>query len=123
MDRKLKGKGEVDYDYPHDTLFFKIKDRDYDRSLELDNIVLDIDAEKFITGIQIFEASKFLRTPKLALKNIPHWKFDAHVENNRIEVRLAFQILFRNKIIEKNPIIVEPITESLPESSMECVIA
>ena len=28
-EKHLKGKSEVDYDYEHDILFFKIKDRDY----------------------------------------------------------------------------------------------
>jgi uncharacterized protein YuzE len=47
-----KGKGEADYDYANDILFFKIKDREYSHSIELEDIVLDIDVSGIITGIQ-----------------------------------------------------------------------
>ena len=40
QNRLLEGKGEVDYDYTNDILFFKIKDREYDRSLEFENLRL-----------------------------------------------------------------------------------
>ena len=118
-----KGKGEADYDYAHDILFFKIRDREYDKSIELDNIVVDIDSAKFLTGIQIFEASKFLDITKMALNRIPKWEFCASVDENRVEIRLKFQTIFRNKIIEKNPIILEPVGEPLPNSKMVCVSA
>ena len=59
--RHLTGEGEMDYDYINDILFFKVKNREYDRSLEFENLVIDIDSENFIIGIQIFDASKFLR--------------------------------------------------------------
>ncbi|MFH1834584.1 MAG: DUF2283 domain-containing protein [Methanobacteriota archaeon] len=123
MTRHLKGKGEADYDEVHDILFFKTKERDYDRSIELYNLVVDIDTENFLTGIQIFEASKFLRIPKTALRKIPRWDFCANVDKNTIEVRLKFQTMWRNKVIEKNPIIVESIGENLPDSEMVCVTA
>ena len=32
---RLEGKGEVDYDYKHDILFFKVKSREYAKSIEL----------------------------------------------------------------------------------------
>ena len=32
--RHLTGEGEMDYDYLNDILFFKVKEREYDRSLE-----------------------------------------------------------------------------------------
>jgi uncharacterized protein YuzE len=118
-----RGKGEFDYDYSHDILSFKIKDREYDRSIELDNIVVDIDTQKFLTGIQILEASKFLRIPKIALRKIPRWEFCAGVDENKIEIRLTFQTIFRNQLIEKNPILIEPLKESLPNSEMVCAIA
>ena len=56
--RHLEAEGEMDYDYANDVLFFKIKDREYDFSIEFQNMVIDVDEEKFIVGIQIFEAYK-----------------------------------------------------------------
>ena len=125
-----KRKGEVDYDYKNDILFFKTKDRKYVKSIELNNIVLDIDSNGLIVGIQIFEASKFLRTDKLTLREIPNWEFYTKVDRikeegkevTRIEIRLSFQVKFRNKLIEKNPIIMpQPTTEPLPNSELACV--
>ena len=38
-----EGKGEYTYDYLNDILLFKIKDRDYLKSLDFDNLIVDID--------------------------------------------------------------------------------
>jgi|SRR3989338_5107740 len=105
--RHLEAEGEMDYDYVNDILFFKIKDREYDFSIEFQNMVIDIDEEKFIVGIQIFEASKFLRMSKISLREIPNWRFNAKLEDNTIEIRLDYQLKVRNKIFEKNPIIIQ----------------
>lgn len=121
--RHLRGKGICDYDYKHDILFFKTKNREYNKSLELDNIVLDIDKERFIVAMQIFEASKFLMISKMNLLKIPKWNFSAKAEEGKIEVRLDFQMIIRNKIIEKNPIIIQSVPEELPNSELVCVKA
>ena len=105
--RHLEAEGEMDYDYVNDILFFKIKNREYDFSIEFQNMVIDIDEEKFIVGIQIFDASKFLRMSKVNLREIPKWKFSSKLENNTIEIRLDYQLKVRNKIFEKNPIIIQ----------------
>ena len=118
----LKGKGEFNYDYKYDILFFKTSEREYIKSIELDNIILDIDKKRFIVGIQILEASKFLNLNKRVLLKVPRWEFKATVNEGRIEIRLMFQIVVRNKIIEKNPIIIEPTSEPLPNSQLVCEI-
>mgnify|MGYP001619373096 FL=1 len=111
----------MDYDYKHDILFFKTTEREYVKSLEFDNIMVDIDKEGFLVGIQIFEASKFLNLDKKVLLSIPKWRFDANVyDGNKIDIRLTFQIKVRNKIVEKNPIILQSIDEKLPNSTLVC---
>lgn len=112
------GKGEFDYDYSHDILFFKIKDREYGRSMEIDNLVVDIDKKDFVVGLQVFDASEFLQIPKIALKSIDQWKLDTKIEENRLEVRLLFRAVQRNKVLEMKPIILEPLKEPLPNSEM-----
>ena len=116
-------KGEADYDFKQDILFFKTKSREYVKSIEVDNIMLDVGVDGCIIGIQIFEASKFLKVSKQALVNIPKWQFQAIVFEGRLEVRLVFQIRIRNKIVEKNPIIMESLKEPLPNSELICAIA
>ena len=112
--KSLEVKGEMDYDFVNDVLFFKIEDREYDFSLEFQNMVIDVDEEEFNTGIQIFEASKFLEIDKSNLKQIPRWKFEAKITGNIVEIRLFYQIEIRNRIIEKNPIIIQENTANLP---------
>ena len=70
-----RGKGEFYYNYKYDILFFKIKERDYQKSLDFGDIIVDIDTEGFITGIQLFDASKMFRLDKLVLREIKNWKF------------------------------------------------
>ncbi len=105
--KHLKGKGKIDYDYKYDILFFKTMGREYVKSIEIDNMALDIDKDGFIVGIQIFEASKFLKTYKYALLKVSQWGFEATVEDGRIEFRLTFNVVIRNKVIEKNPIMLD----------------
>ena len=120
--KSIQGKGEVDYDYKHDILFFKTKDRQYARASEVvEKIVVDLDKEGFLVGIQIFDASEFLNLDKKELLSIPKWVFNANVyDGNKIDIRLTFQIKVRNKIIEKNPIIAQQINQKLPNSEMIC---
>lgn len=116
--RHLEAEGEMDYDYANDILFFKIKDREYAFSVEFQNMVVDIDKEQFVVGIQIFEASKFLGMSKLNLREIPKWQFKSKIEGGVIEVRLNYQVQIRNKIFEKNPIIVQENKSGLPSPQM-----
>ena len=107
--KHLEAKGEMDYDYINDILFFKVKDREYDISLEFQNMVVDIDKEKFITGIQIFDASAFLKIDKTNLRKISKWKFQAQLANNELRIELYYQIIIRNQTINNNlyPIVVQ----------------
>ena len=58
-----KGKGEYSYDYKNDVMFFKIKNRDYLKSIDFDNFVADIDKEGYITGVRIFDATRIFKLP------------------------------------------------------------
>lgn len=124
--KQLKGKGEFDYDYLHDILFFKVRDRKYEKSIELDNLVVDIDNENFIVGVQIFDASKYFGIPKNYLRVAISWKLQAKVEQiskseSKIEIRLMFQVKMRNKILQPEPIITQNVQAQLENSRMVCV--
>ena len=116
--RNLEAPGESDYDYKNDILFFKVKDREYDRSIEFENLVIDIDSENFITGLQIFNASEYLNLPRENLRDVPNWKLQSFTREGAIEIRLFFQTIVRNKIIENRPIIQLQNEEKLPNSEI-----
>lgn len=113
-----KVKGEYDYDYKNDILFFKVKDREYEKSVELDDVLLDIDKEGIICGIQIFEASRLFKLEKEALRGIQRWEFSVKIENNIVNIQLVFEVLRRNKIIERGQSLIREAT--LNDSEVVC---
>lgn len=92
-----KGKGEFVYDYENDMLLFKIKDRDYDKSIDFDNITIDIDTKGFITGLRVFDACKVLNLKKEALRGIKEFEFNAESEDKIVKIQLRFVSVVRNK--------------------------
>ena len=108
-ERKLEAEGEMDYDYAEDILLFKVKDREYDFSMEFQNMVVDVDKEQFIVGIQIFDASKFLKMGKEHLRKVTNWQFKAKLQDNEFRIDLYYQVVVRNKTVNNNiyPIIVQ----------------
>ena len=85
-------------------------------------MIIDVDKEKFIVGIQIFDAAEFLGIPKVNMRIIPKWKFKARINNGVIEVRLFYQINVRNQIIEKSPIIIQENRANLPSPQMVATV-
>ena len=120
--RHLEAKGEMDYDHVNDILFFKLADREYDFSMEFQNMVIDVDSEQFLVGIQIFDASKFLGISKINLREIPKWQFRTKIENGIIELRLNYQIKIRNQIFDRSPIIIQDNKANLPSPQMAMTI-
>lgn len=96
-----EGKGEYTYDYDNDILLFKIKDRDYKKSIDFGNIIVDIDTEEFITGVRIFDASKVFGLNKYALKVVQHFKLHAGIEDRVVTLQLEFVPVFRNRPLLK----------------------
>lgn len=115
-----KEKGEADYDYKYDILFLGAVSRKYERSIELDNVVIDFNSKKEVIGMQIFEASKFLQLRKKDLLKIPHWQFTVIIKNGTIEVCILLKVEVRNKLIEKSTKINQKLAEKLPESEILC---
>ena len=116
--KHFEGGGEMDYDFVNDILFFKAKNREYEFSLELHSMVIDIDDKELITGLQIFGASEFLGVKKSDLRQIAKFRFEAKIDDKTVDLRLFYQIMIRTQIIEKNPIIIQDNTANLPSSRM-----
>lgn len=118
------GNGETKYDYSNDILLLKIKERDYKKSIELDNLVVDFDSEDFIYGLRIFDASKVLELPKESLRNIQKFDFKAMVEDNIIYIKLSFVATLRNKeLVRQGQDIVREAETEIEDSEMVCTVA
>lgn len=120
--KTLEKSGSFDYDYLNDILFFKVNEREYSHSIELLDYVIDIDTEEFIVGLQIFNASSYFNMTKDSLRDVKNWSLKASIKNNVLEVKLVFNSVLRNKIIEKSPILVQRIEEDVPNSQVICTI-
>ena len=120
MTKVIKTSAVWDYDLKHDILLLKAKGREYGRSIEAGNLVIDVDAENFVSGLQIFDASVFLKTTKSSLRDLRGLRFESILQGNSLEIHLVFNVVVRNKVIEKNPIIVHSMSEALPDSRMVC---
>lgn len=119
---KAQGKGEVDYDYKNDILFFKVKNRQYQKSLDFEDLVVDIDKEGYITGIQIMDASKLFGLTKDALLKVRKWEFNAKVEDKIVTIKLVFEVVKRNKVIVKQNLQRESPSQ-LQDSEVLCTIS
>lgn len=69
-EKQLQGKGEFIYDFKNDILTFKIKDRDYKQSIELQNFCIDLNSRNLFTGLRIFDISKISGLKKSVFKNL-----------------------------------------------------
>jgi uncharacterized protein YuzE len=120
-----KGKGQYSYDYRNDLLLFKIKDREYAKSIEFDNLVVDIDKEGFITGLRVFDASKIFKLTKVALNKITNFEFYAKIEEKIITIQLRFTSMLRNKpiISHGQDFIREAVNSRVANSDVVCTEA
>lgn len=125
-----QGKGEFIYNYRNDVLTFRIRDRNYRKSVEFQNFVVDIDEEDFVTGMRIFDASKVFGIDKYILRDIANGEFKASIENGVITITLKFVGRIRNKLIpimgEKQNFtqqITTPVSAEshLKDSSVACI--
>lgn len=111
----LPGKGEWSYDYQNDILYFKIRGRQYARSLDFENLSVDFDTEHYITGISVEDASSVFHLNKIDLKFLKDFSFHAAIEEGQIRIQLQFSCIRRNKpIISKGQDIVRPYDLTLP---------
>jgi len=72
-------------------------------------MVVDVDNEQLFVGIQIFDASKFLKIGKEHLRKITKWQFKAKLKENEFRIDLYYQVVVRNRTVNNNiyPIIVQ----------------
>ena len=118
-----EGQGEYRYDYDNDILIFRIKDRDYRKSLDFDNIIVDIDTEDFIIGLRVIDASRIFRMPKSAFMKMMTFDFSASIENRVISIDISCSFDYRNRQIEKGQNFVrETIDSTISDSEVSCSV-
>ncbi len=97
---------EFDYDYENDDLFLYDKDCKSSGSVEIGDVVLDFDKRKGLVGIEITDATSFIRLlipqnqfriTKKALSNLSACKVESRTRDNFLFIKI---ILLMSKNLE-----------------------
>lgn len=123
MTKHLKKQGEYDYDVQNDIFFFKVKNREYSHSVELNNFVIDFDEENFIVGVQIFHASEFFKLTKEILRQVRGFKMNAEVKEGELRVDLGFISVQRNRTTHHSPTLITNVGLETPNTNVISVVA
>lgn len=114
--------GEVDYDPENDILFFKLKEQEYAKSIELGDLVVDLDPEGVVTGLQIFDASQQFNLDTSSLQNVHHWNFHVKVENKVITIQLTFETERDEQVIERGQNLIRESAFLARDSEVVCAM-
>ena len=90
-----------DYDFENDSLFFIYKGVDYESSIDIDDIILDLGVDGSPVGAEILHASKQFNVPKTAIKNLKNFKAEISISEKTIEIKFTIYTVLRNRETEK----------------------
>ena len=90
-----------DYDFENDSLFFNYKGVEYESSIDIDNIILDLGVDGSPVGAEILHASKLFKVPKTAIKNLKNFKAEISISEKTIEIKFTIHTVLRNRETEK----------------------
>ncbi|MBA2862053.1 DUF2283 domain-containing protein [Methanococcus maripaludis] len=106
---KFEGKDvTLNYDPLADAMYIKRKniEAEYDHTIEVDNIYLDMGVtktgEKIITGVEIIDASEIFGVTKFDLSNIIGTSGLIEVYKETVKINIILEVLKRNKPFEKS---------------------
>lgn len=90
-----------DYDFESDSLLFNNQNIDYESSVDLGDIILDIGVNGIPVGAEMLHASKLFGVSKIALKNCQNLKAEISISKDTIKVEITISVLSRSRMIEK----------------------
>jgi len=120
--KKIIKNGKFHYDEKYDFLYLKINDFDYEYSIEIDNLIVDFDGRKRMSGIEIIGAADFFNVPKQTLAGVKKWLVKVSLEEGKIHLNIEFKVKQGNKTYVMNPIIIESLRENIPNAELVCAV-
>jgi uncharacterized protein YuzE len=84
----------INYNLVDDDLFLYHNNIKYESSVDLGNVILDLDAEGSPIGLEILDASKLFKVPKSSLQNIQTVKAEISISSEIIEIKIMISVLF-----------------------------
>ena len=111
---------KFDYDYDNDSLFIYNPNSKSKSSVEIDNLILDYNSNKEISGVELLNASQFFK--EISIEGQPLSKeMLAEVRDCQLEITpknnfvvLKFLLMFKANKILTAPIMVPTINEPSP---------
>jgi len=96
MKKERFEKAEGEYDFDNDVFSALPAKREYDSSLQIGNLIFDLDSNGKVNGIEILNASSIFGIPKVFLNSIVSGKIEIEVNKRIIKVRISIKSLVRN---------------------------
>ncbi len=90
--------GKLNYSLKEDILYTRPYNRNYESSVQYGDIIVDLDNDKRVAGIEILDASKVFHINKELLRNIRYGQVETIIKSDKIAIYFMFKIKFRNAI-------------------------
>ena len=94
---KIIKKSKIMYDFENDIFSAVPVKRSYDSSIQIENLIFDLNKNGKINGIEILSASKLFNIDKFLLKNLISGDIKIVASNDFIYVKINFKSSIRNK--------------------------
>ncbi len=120
--KKIQQFGKMDYDEENDLLFFSLTRSEYLHSLELHDIIVDLDKENKIMGIEMFNAAKLLNVSPNSIIDTIQCMINIIVHKGKLQIHFFFKIEHHGEIIQKEQVITQVISSSIPDVKTDFLI-
>jgi len=110
-----------DYDFDNDSLLFNNQSVEYESSIDLGNIILDMGVDGTPIGAEILHASKLFKVPKSALRDYHSFRAVIHISKDTIEINLTLTVFMRNHMTERTAISQVTNDVNIPSSQVALV--
>jgi len=113
---------KIDYDLENDSLFIYGSGKKYKKSIDLNDIILDMSEDDYVMAIEILEASKKFNFSKVDLLNIQSFDADIEINEDTIKIDMKIEIIKRNNLISKSMKAIGLNSMNLPTSNQEVAL-
>ena len=112
-----------DCDFQIDSLLVYSGETTYKESIELDGIIIDVNNEDNLTGIEVLDVSQKFNISKTDILNIK--QFNGIIEINKETIKITMKIKFskRNKLIPISLDAITPNSMNLPIGTQNLALA
>jgi uncharacterized protein YuzE len=90
-----------EYDFETDTLFFRDCSLKYHSSIDLGDLMIEVDENGMPIGMELLDASTNFGISKIKLRNIKSIKSTVNISDTNIEVTIKVLVEIRNAKVEK----------------------